>query len=91
MADYFDHIVVRKLTFRDGAELAAPPSTGTVKGMMTLPAGVEQKITAQPAAPTTTTGSAGATYTSAEQAIINNLISQVNALQTALKNAGHLK
>lgn len=34
------------------------------------------------------TGTAGATYTSAEQAIVNNLMTALNAMNAVLKRAG---
>ena len=91
MADYFDHIVVGKLEFKNGVAEIAAPANGLVKGVMTLPAGTTQQIASQPAAPSQTSQTAGASYTSNEQNMLNALKAQVNALTTALKNAGHLQ
>lgn len=87
--EYFDKIVVKTLVFADSGKVVS--AAAGVDGLVTAPAGAKQIITSQPTAPATTSGSAGAAYTSAEQTIINNLVTQVNALQTALKNSGHLK
>lgn len=87
--EYFDKIVVKTLVFADSGKVVS--AAAGVDGLVTAPAGAKQIITSQPTAPTQTAGSAGAAYTSAEQTIINNLVTQVNALQTALKNSGHLK
>lgn len=87
--EYFDKIVVRTLVIGDGGKLVSPASG--VDGLVTAVSGQKPVIASTPTAPTNTAGSAGATYTSAEQTIINALVTQVNALSLALKNAGHLK
>lgn len=91
MPEFIDHLVVGKLTFKESATGGVVGPAAGIPGIMTTPPGTVQKITQQPTAPATTAGSAGATYTGAEQTLINALVTQVNALTTALKNAGHLK
>jgi hypothetical protein len=90
MPQYIEHLVVGKITFPDNATGVAAPSAG-VPGLMTAPAGTPIKIVSQPTAPAPIAGSAGASYTATEQGLINSLVTQVNALQAALKAAGHMK
>lgn len=87
--EYIDKLVVGQIVFKSTGQVVSP-ATG-VDGLVTAAAGQKPVITQQPTAPTATAGSAGATYTATEQGIINALVTQVNALSTALKNAGHLK
>jgi len=54
-----------------------PAATTTAVGGVT-------KVTA----PATVSGSAGGTYTATEQGIINSLVTQYNAMRTALINSG---
>lgn len=90
MADITDtsyETVTVGLVFRDGGQVQF--SNGTP--IMNLPNGFSPAVvgltTPQPA-PANLTGNAGATYTTAEQGMINALNAQVNALLAALKTAG---
>lgn len=77
-----DHLVVGKITFVEGGELVHP--VGGVKG---ITAAAEEV----PEAPAATEGTAGTTYGTAEQGIINSLVDQVNALTAALTATGQLQ
>lgn len=87
--EYFDKIVVKSIVFADTGKVVT--GAAGVDGLVVASPGVKQIITTTPTAPANTAGSAGAAYTGTEQAIINALVTQVNALSLALKNAGHLK
>lgn len=87
--EYFDKIVVKTLVFADSGKVIT--AAAGVDGLVVAAPGQKPVIASQPTAPANTAGAAGATYTGTEQGIINALVAQVNALSTALKNAGHLK
>ena len=86
---YFDHIVVNKISFRDGRGEVSVPSQG-VKGLATTADGSALPVAPQ-TAPATVTQTAGATYTANEQAMLAACKAQLNSLIAALKTSGHLK